>query len=227
MIVKLLEKEFSARQVIILTHDRDWYTELRQQLGNGSWTFKALLPYETPQIGIRWSHRTTTFDDARAQLKERPDSAGNDARKIMDVELALIAERLRITLPYLRFEKNDRRTAHEFLSRLIAEGKKCFQRRESKDYIAHEGALDALNKALQLLISWGNRGSHTFDIVRAEATKLVDTCENAVDSFKCTSCGKHVWFADAEGSEWLQCQCGAVRWRYGKGASVMHAHATL
>ena len=33
MIQELLKKEFSDRQVIILTHDREWYTELRHQLG--------------------------------------------------------------------------------------------------------------------------------------------------------------------------------------------------
>jgi hypothetical protein len=217
MIVELLEKEFATRQVIILTHDRDWYTELRQQLDGGTWTFKALLPYDTPQIGIRWSHKTTTFDDARAQLTERPDSAGNDARKIMDVELALIAERLQIRLPYLRFDKNDRRMAHDFLERLVAGGKKCFQKRVGEDFAAHEDAIEALDKADKLLTSWGNRGSHSVDIVRPEATKLIEVCETALAFFKCAPCNKYVWFADAGGSEWVQCQCGSIRWRYGKG----------
>ena len=101
--------------MIILTHDREWFTELRYQLGgNNNWGFKALLPYESPEIGIRWSHKTTTFDDARALLKERPDSAAADARKILDVELPLIAEHIKIRMPYLRSERNDRRMAHDF-----------------------------------------------------------------------------------------------------------------
>ncbi len=86
-----------------------------------------------------------------------------------------------------------------------------------KDYAIHEDAIEALDKADQLLVSWGNRASHTFDVVRAEATKLIDACEKALESFKCASCSKGVWFADAGGSEWVQCQCGGVRWRYGKG----------
>ena len=100
MILELLEKEFSDRQVIILTHDREWYTELRHQLEHDSkWLFKTLLPYETPETGIRWSHKTTTFSDARALLNARPDAAANDARRIMDVELPMIAEQLQIRLP--------------------------------------------------------------------------------------------------------------------------------
>jgi energy-coupling factor transporter ATP-binding protein EcfA2 len=216
MIVELLEKEFSQRQVIVLTHDREWYMELRQQLDGSYWSFKALLPYETPQIGIQWSHKTTTFDDARAQLKDRPDSAGNDARKIMDLELSLIAERLQIRLPYLRFEKNDRRLAHDFLERLIATGNKCFQRVAGKDSTIYKEGIETIQRADKLLISWGNRASHSFDVVHPEATKLIDECEKALACFKCTSCGKPVWFAEVSGSEWVQCQCGALRWRYGK-----------
>jgi hypothetical protein len=86
MIVQLLQDEFSERQVIIFTHDRDWYTELRYQLDAKDWRFRGLLPFETPDIGIPWSGRATGFDDARAHLTVRPDSSGNDARKTMDVE---------------------------------------------------------------------------------------------------------------------------------------------
>jgi hypothetical protein len=216
MIVDLLRQEFGGRQVMILTHDRDWYTELRQRLDDGNWLFRALLPYATPKTGIRWSHKTTTFDDARGHLSDRPDSSGNDARKIMDVELALISERLQIRLPYLRFDKNDRRTAHEFLERLIADGKRCFQKRTGVDFSTHEVAIKLLREADQLLVSWGNVASHTFDVVRPEATKLINACESALESFKCASCGKGVWFAEAGQDEWVQCQCGEIRWRYGK-----------
>ena len=43
------------RQVIILTHDRQWYTELRHQLEhNSKWLFKTLLPYpESTEGGCR------------------------------------------------------------------------------------------------------------------------------------------------------------------------------
>ena len=82
--------------------------KLRNQLGNSHrWIFKTLLPYESPEVGIRWSQKTTTFEDARAQINKRPDVSGNDARKIMDVELPEIAESLQIRLPYLRSDKND------------------------------------------------------------------------------------------------------------------------
>jgi DNA repair exonuclease SbcCD ATPase subunit/DNA-directed RNA polymerase subunit RPC12/RpoP len=216
MIVELLEKEFGGRQVVILTHDREWYTELRQLLDDKKWVFKTLLPYETPVLGIRWSHKMTTFDDARAQLQERPDSAGNDARKIMDVELALIAERLQIRLPYLRAAKNDKRMSHDFLEQFVADGKKCFQKKVGETFEVYTDAVAAFAVADRLLVSWANRASHTFDVVRPEAIKLIDACEKALSFFRCLTCGKSVAFADAEGAEWIQCQCGHVRWRYGR-----------
>ena len=173
--------------------------------------------WETPEIGIRWSHKTTTFDDARAQVAQRPDSAGSDARKIMDVELSLIAEGIQILMPYRRADKNDKRTAHDFLERFVADGKKCFQVKAGSDYVSHTTAIAACEEADRLLVSWANRASHTFNLAPSEATKLIDACEKALEFFKCSSCGKGVWLADAEKSEWVQCQCGQIRWRYGKG----------
>ena len=218
MIQELLEKEFSGRQVIIFTHDREWYTELRHQLGdnNNRWNFGTLLPYETPDIGIRWSNRTSSFGDARNLIEDRPDSAVNDARKIMDIELSMIAERLQIQMPFLRSEKNDRRMAHDFLVRLVADGEKCFQRKSGANYVENTFSIEAFRNADQLLISWGNRGSHTFDVVKSEAAKLIDACETAIGSFRCDSCGRNVWRLEDKQSELVQCQCGNIRWRYGK-----------
>jgi hypothetical protein len=217
MIVDLLESQFADRQVIIFTHDRDWYAELRHQLDSKRWRFKSLMPYETPELGIRWSDRTASFDDARAHLKDRPDSAGNDARKIMDVELALIAEKLQVRLPYLRGERNDHRMWSEFLERLLADGKKCLQKKSGNDFPCYTAGLDVLDEARRLLVSWGNRGSHTSDLEQAEATRLIDASERALDVFQCGGCNRPLWFADAGNAEWIQCQCGELRWRYGKG----------
>jgi hypothetical protein len=107
--------------------------------------------------------------------------------------------------------------AHDFLDRFMADGKTCFQKRVGNDYAAHEDAIIACDDADRLLVSWANRASHTFDLVRPEAIKLIDACEKALESFKCSSCKKGVGFAVAAGPEYVQCQCGQLRWRYGKG----------
>jgi len=217
MIVDLLKEQFADRQVIIFTLDRDWYAELRHQLDRKKWGFTALLPYENPELGIRLSDSANSFDDARANLQSRPDSAGNDARKIMDIELALIAERLQLRLPYLRGERNDHRMWSEFLDRLISDGKKCLQKKSGAEYPCYSAGLEALDTARRLLVSLGNRSSHSLDVVRPEAAKLIDACEKALDVFQCSACNQPLWMADAANKEWVQCLCGELRWCYGKG----------
>ena len=217
MVAQLLEEQFADRQVVLLTHDREWYTELRHQLDESRWQFKALQPYDSPSIGIRWSEKTWTLDDARALVKSAPDSAGNTARKIMDIELALKAERLKSRLPYLHREKNDHRTAHDFLLRLISDGEKCFQRRgSSKDYEPFKDAIQALGEADRFLETWGNSASHAFGVVPNEAAKLIDACEAALRAFDCPNCGRSVHKEDDSNAKCLQCPCGELRWRYGK-----------
>lgn len=84
-------------------------------------------------------------------------------------------------------------------------------------YEVHTKALDALDQAGRLLASWANRASHTFDVVLPEANKLIDACEDALEFFRCSLCDRYVWIADAEGAGLVQCQCGQLRWLYGKG----------
>lgn len=212
MVVDLLEAEFSDRQVILFTHDRDWFVDLRQQLAGSDWAFRSLLPYSNPEEGIRWSDRTGTMDDARAYLKSRPDTAANEARKAMDVELARHCERLGIRLPFARGARNDRRTAYEFLQELISEGKKRFQTSESGAYEAHEEAISAFEAAEKLLVTWANRGSHTEDVTKSEAERLIDTCADALDALACSSCERPVSFAETTAGR-KQCKCGTLRWK--------------
>lgn len=216
MIADLLERTFANRQIVLLTHDRDWFIELKQQLDGGIWIFRALMPYESPEIGIRWSEKIFGFDDARSSLESAPDQAGNIARKIMDIELASRAERLKVLLPYLHRERNDHRTAHEFLSEIISEAKKCMEMKTDGNFKPHEKAIEAFERADKLLISWANKGSHTFDVTKSEAKKLIDACEEALSYFDCSICRKSISKLDDKNARLTQCECGALRWRYGK-----------
>ena len=50
-----------------------------------------------------------------------------------------------------------------------------------------------------------------------DTRKLIDACETALGVFECDGCKEPLWMADAANKEWVQCQCGELRWRYGKG----------
>ena len=210
-VVKLLQAEFPDRQVLLFTHDRDWFAELRLRLDQKHWQFRSLIPYGEPRDGIRWSARIGNFDDAKKYLDTRPDIAANEARKVMDTELSLHVEALELRLRYARGEKNDKRMATEFLERLIGDGKKHFQVRDGAVYGKNDNAVSAFEDAAKLLVSWGNRGSHTEDVVKAEAEELMQVCQAAIEAFRCSGCGKFV-HANS-GNDGHQCQCGGLRWR--------------
>jgi len=215
MVVDLLSSEFSGRQILLFTHDRDWYGDLRHQLDANEWHFRALLPYQGPEQGIRWSHRTRSFDDAREYLKVRADVAANEARKVLDVELSIQADRLSIELPFARGERNDKRVAHEFLERLVSKGRKAFKKKHpTKDeYEPYSEGIELLAAADRLLVSWANRGSHTEDVVTAEAEKLINKCEAALEALRCGACGKWVSHAGVGTEGSYQCQCGTLKWK--------------
>ncbi len=211
MIADVLDAKFKDRQVIIFTHDRDWYADLRRQLDKSQWGFDMLRPFVNPTSGIRWSSNKSSFAEARAHLPGRPDSAANDARKIMDAECAAIAEKLELRLPYRRGERNDTREAHQFLERISADGKRALKRKTNGTLAIDTAGIALIDDADALLVTWGNRGSHTTNVTQSEAEKLLSTCEAALNVFVCTSCGKKIWHAQA-GSD-KQCQCGELQWK--------------
>ena len=79
----------------------------------------------------------------------------------MDQELPQIAEHLKTRMPFLRSERNDLRMAHEFLTRLIADGKKCFQKRSGSQYVAHSEAIEAVIEKRTNCLCLGEIVHHT------------------------------------------------------------------
>jgi hypothetical protein len=157
MVFNVLKDLFADRQIIVFTHDRDWFTDLRAQLDGGQWSFKALLPYEKPEIGIRWATELPgSFEEAEAKLPADPRGAANFARAIMDARMPMIAEKLQVRMPYLRGEHNDRRGGHVLLSQIAGDGKKCLQKKVSGTPQPFPDGVKALNDADTLLVTWAN-----------------------------------------------------------------------
>lgn len=216
MIADLLAEHFSDRQVLVLTHDRGWFTDLVKQLPVKSWDFVRLLPWEDPVAGIRIADPRGNFDDARALVNGNASSAGHEARRVMDIELAFLAEKLAVPMPYMRSDRNDHRVAHDFLLRLKAETPKRLRVREDGQYVPIQNSGELLGQAATLLETWGNKGTHTHDVVPSEASKLIEACEAALGLYTCKNvkCGEDVWRNTASNGSHVQCSCGAIRWKY-------------
>lgn len=213
MLVDVLSDSFDDRQLILLTHDRDWYTELRARLPQADWVFQTLRPWENPEIGLQWSTSLYTFDDARALVETNISAAGNTVRSIMDTELAMISEILQIPLPYFRGDKNDRRTAYEFFTRIISEAKKRLKKKDGEDWLSYDIPFKDWKEAITLLTVWANPASHGRTLAKAEFEKLIAVCEKALSHFVCDSCKERFWMLTETKGKYMRCSCGVMRWK--------------
>lgn len=213
MLAELLLNNFEDRQIILFTHDREWYTELRYRLPEKQWEFLALRPWDKPEIGLRWSNSVDTFDDAHALIDINVEASGNRVRAIMDTHLSIIAEKLEIQMPFLRGEKNDHRTCVDFMEKILRDAPKRLRKKEGKQWLIYNGPIADWEKAKSLLIAWGDRASHTGTLTKSEVEILIAACERALEHFRCDLCGKYIWAAKQSSSDTYQCTCGNLQWR--------------
>ncbi|MDP2673668.1 MAG: AAA family ATPase [Dehalococcoidia bacterium] len=214
MLVDVLLEDLGDRQVLLFTHDREWFAELRARLPSAGWRFMPLRPWESPDVGLQWSASTDTFDDARALIAVRPEAAGNCARAIMDAELAVAAERLIVPMPYLRGDRNDHRTSVDLLEHIISEAGERLRKKDGRSWTKYPDPIKDWKEAHTLLISWANRASHTGSLINTEVNGLIKVCETALSHFRCSTCHDPIWIADQATRGRLQCGCGEMQWRY-------------
>lgn len=211
MVTQLLRSELSERQVILFTHDREWFSELRGFLESDNWKFFTLKKWDSPQIGIELLPSSFTFDEAEALISTHASSSGNAIRSIMDTELPRAAAELKLAMPYMQGYHNDYRMAVDFLNDFISEGEKRFRIKDCKEWKVHQDALDSWKEAKSLLIAWSNRASHGGSLSTPEAKALLSACKKALSYFDCAQCKKKVWALKAP--DYVRCQCDSIRWK--------------
>lgn len=208
----LLRQEFSARQIVLLTHDREWFFELQRTLPTNQWTFRRLLPFTTPDVGITFADHGLDIAAAKARAKTEPEEALSNVRRLMDVALSEVAERIGLSVPHLRGDDNDHRTAGQFLVALERAATRSFRKKAGVAYAPNEEAIAAIKRTKPELAIWGNRGTHTFSGSTTEAEDLIEGCEAVLGAFMCDGCGTPVGVYDSTGGK-FECRCGALQWR--------------
>ena len=217
-IAKLFKEKFGDRQIILLTHHREWFLELRHILSAKEWGFRTLVPWKDPELGILWSDSRFTFDDAGVPIEKNPKSSGNITRSIMDTELSIIAEMLKVQMEYRRGDKNDIRGAPEFLQKLISEMPKKLRVKKEDEEVWEkiEGCENVVVEAKVYLLAWSNRASHTGSLAKREAEEMIGICERALEAFVCDDCHQPLGFAYQTKSARPQCRCGKHVWYFDK-----------
>lgn len=210
-VAPLLEQEFAERQVIILTHDREWYFELQRMLAGKKWHFFKLLPFDSPAAGLTFADQALDWEKAKARVRADPEDAVANVRRMMDVTLGEIAERIGLAVPHVRGNANDRRSTGEFILALHRAAKDCFRLRAEGSYVRHDAAVAIIAKARPQLDVWANRSTHTFSGSETEAMDLIETCEAVTSLFQCDECGSRIGIK--EGNAGAECGCGKLRWK--------------
>ncbi|MGH7486201.1 MAG: hypothetical protein ACREMY_11475, partial [bacterium] len=214
LLLSVLCERFADRQVIIFTHDRLWWTELRVRLPPNQWNFVRLGPWTAPSAGIRVIDASHTFEEALELIEINPATAASTARGVMDRMLARIAEHLMLAMPFKEGDGNDHRTAVEFLDRLLSEAPNRFRMKANGQWDEPAQALQVWAEVKQLLIAWANPETHGHAGSPDECRALIDKCKQALSVFNCAGCDRSVWEIDDGSRRRLHCHCDRIRWTY-------------
>lgn len=214
-IVPLLNAEFADRQVIIFTHQYDWYVELMRLLPGAKWLMKVLLDWKDPRTGIRWSGSKMGLDTARMLLATDAPGAASRARSAMDVQMAVIAEKLEIPVPFMRNARNEQRYCADLVKRFKGRAHEKFRARSSSGAYEVIAAVDTATAAFDAASTlWGNAATHGREVTAGEAKSFIDASEAVLNLFTCSGCGKHVWNSKVEegGKKFFTCECKSLKW---------------
>jgi len=223
-LVDVFQNHFSDRQLILLTHDLEWFKELRERLPADQYNFMKLKPWKSPVDGVCLVESRNDFSEARALIEHDTCSAANKARAIMDYKLGTACERLNLKMVYRSGDRNDHRGYYDFMTTILSGANKSLIVTDAsgkEDETCREKIIADWQEALSLLKLWGNRGSHAGYSSNEESSKLIDICEKAWNDFTCPSCHKPVW-ALSDPKEMIpmtfRCACGCLAWVQKKGA---------
>jgi energy-coupling factor transporter ATP-binding protein EcfA2 len=116
----LLLEKFSDYQLIVLTHERNWYEYLANAVRGKAWKINV----------VKWGNDTGTYvDEPTEHIKARIesklgsgqlDAVGNEIRKYLEHILKEIAFNLEVKVRYLYNDTNEDRMVYELLTELKA-----------------------------------------------------------------------------------------------------------
>jgi len=217
-LVDVFQNHFSDRQLILLTHDLEWFKELRERLPAGQYKFMKLKPWRSPAEGVYLAESRSDFSEARDLIEHDTNSAANKVRAIMDHKLGVACESLNLQMVYRAGDHNDHRGYYEFMTTILGGAKNSLIVADvsgKEDKACREQIVVDWQEALKLLKLWGNRGSHTGHLSQEESNKLIDACQKAWNDFTCGSCHKPIWaLSDSREKvpKEFRCTCGRLAW---------------
>lgn len=198
----LLLDKFSDYQIILLTHESNWFEYVRSAVKNKNWLVNS----------VKWTEaKGTHFDETPENLKGKielkiadnnTDKLGNEIREYLESILKDISKNLEVKLKFQSNDRNEDRMAFELLTELKGRVSK------STAFASHNALFDRAIASTFI----GNKDSHDSKYVPSIGDlkafwKDVQDIENL---FYCNSCNTpvHLKYYD-EAAKNIKCKCGA------------------
>ena len=181
----LLVEKFSDYQIILLTHEKNWFDYVNNLVKGRNWIVGS----------IKWSEdKGTHIEEPPKNLKERIENKinksdetglGNDIRKYLEYLLKHIAFSVGVKVPFRFNDKNEGRMSYELLT--------CLNGKLSKQPCEDLKNNPVINRLLTSLFI-GTKDSHNspFNPSMGDYKAFWNDVEELENLFFCNSCHKYV-----------------------------------
>ncbi len=203
----LLMQEFSDYQLIVLTHENNWFDYFRSAVKGKGWVVNSVL--WTSEKG---THFVETIESLREKIEKKitannTDKLGNDIREYLESILKNIAVNIEVKMKFLFNDKNEDRMAYELLT-------------EVKGRISKSTALSASNALIERTLAStfiGNKDSHdsSFILKIGDLKAFWSDVKDIEKLFYCDSCKTSIQikYYD-ETSKEIRCKCATLKYDY-------------
>jgi energy-coupling factor transporter ATP-binding protein EcfA2 len=202
----LLLEKFSDYQILLLTHEREWFELIKKLMKGKNWLLKT----------VKWSEEAGTFlegppkglkETIEEKIKKADwDGLGNKIRQYQERMLKEINEKLKVKMEYRSNDDNE----HRMVGELLKDLRHHFKEKKNKVLLDND-----VIKRLMDSSHLGNIGSHDSNThLRLGDLKpyWIDTLEFE-GLFLCEKCKKHISpeYYDNVGKK-IRCKCGALKY---------------
>lgn len=205
----LLMQEFSNYQLIVLTHENNWFEYFRNAVKGKGWIVNSVL--WTTDKG---THFVETIESLKEKIEKKisennTDKLGNDIREYLESILKNIAVNIEVKLKFLFNDRNEDRMAYELLT-------------EVKGRVSKSTGLSNYNPLFERTLAStfvGNKDSHdsTFIPKIGDLKAFWSDVKDIEKVFYCESCKTSIQmkYFDESMKE-IKCKCNSLKYDFKK-----------
>lgn len=204
---QLLANKFSDYQVILLTHEKDFFELVSSEVKSKGWLLKK----------IKWSKEEGTgiergIEDIKDKIKKKiddknTDGLGTDIRVYTERVMKRVAYELEAKVAYRNNDINEKRMAPELLDAVQSKLKASSELKAKAD----------IPKVKRMPMFIGNTTSHDNDFQESieDLDAIWGDVKNLTQNFYCSDCGKFLslkYYDNVEKK--IRCGCGKLKYEW-------------